>query len=141
VAYLTRQQLETRIAASDIADALADDTPGVETAGLWDAIAADASRQVDSRLASRYPVPFASPIPSLVIEAALTFAAEIIYQRRRMVGDDNPWTKPADHLRTTLERIGRGEMALEFARPDGAAPVVAITEAARTYSLTGRLMA
>jgi hypothetical protein len=74
----------------------------------------------------------------LVKEAAIVFAADMLYLRRQ-AGDNNPWARQATAMMERLQKIAEGQLDLSVA--DSAADPVAIVEAARTYAGdTGRLM-
>lgn len=111
--YVTRQQLETEIPAPHLVDALDDDSAGGEDQDKFDAIAQKASDAVDAFLAARYPTPFAEPAPAVVKESAFVFAGELIYARRGVSSDQNPFTKRAEEWRSTLKLIGKGELPLD----------------------------
>lgn len=63
-AYVTREDLERRFGAQEIADLITDDN-GDEDVERLDAAIADASTTIDGYLASRYTLPLAS-VPALV---------------------------------------------------------------------------
>jgi phage gp36-like protein len=137
MAYTTQARLAALVAAEQMVRALDDDGDGVADAGAWEAVEAAAASQVDGRLGQRYGTPVAAPLPALVQEAADVFVAEILYLRRGLAGDANPWTARADAMRARLERIGRGEEPLTATAPSARPSVSAITEPARTVRAGG----
>ncbi|MBU4460298.1 MAG: DUF1320 domain-containing protein, partial [Verrucomicrobia bacterium] len=76
--YVTKADLEGLIPPQFITEALDDDGDGVEDAGLWDKVAAQAGEAVDALLGQRFEVPFAAPVPPLVSQAAKIFAASAL---------------------------------------------------------------
>ncbi|HEY8898873.1 MAG TPA: phage protein Gp36 family protein [Chthoniobacterales bacterium] len=104
--YLTLDNLRGAIPAAHLLEALDDDNDGAEDAGIFDLVAAQAGEQIDGLLSARFTVPFAAPLPSLVSLAARTFACELIYKRRGVEDDKNPWAAQANALRKQLQAIG-----------------------------------
>lgn len=138
--YVTQSDLESRVPAAFITQALDDNGDGEADAGLWDKVAAAVDAQINGRLEGRYAVPLAAPLPSVVTEAALVLAAEALYLRRGLSGDQNPWAKQAEAVRERLERIGTGKAELTYqstpAKPGGSV----IGEPSRVFDPAGRLM-
>jgi len=129
--YFTRSALETIIPPVFLIEALDDDADGHEDSGLYDELAAAANAACDEFLARRYPVPM-TPVPAMVSNAAKIFAAEMIYQRRGLYGDKNPFTNRADAHRVTLENIATGKVTFGAAAAPTASPISIITESAGT---------
>lgn len=113
MSYVTRQQIETEIPALHLKEALDDDSAGGEDQDLFDAVAQQASDAVDAFLSSLYPTPFAEPAPAAVKQAAFIFCGELIYARRGVSGDDNPFSKRAESWRSMLTKMGAGELPLD----------------------------
>jgi phage gp36-like protein len=138
--YTTRAALGAIIPPQFVLQALDDDGDGVEDAGLFDQVLANAQQEVDGILGKRYATPFASPIPNLVGNATLIFVGEALYTRRGY-GDEarpNPFAERAKDIRKQLVAISNGEGALspDLDRKKPSASV--ITEPAKTSSATGR---
>ena len=112
--YVTQQQLEDELGGSArLLEALDDDNDGKLDDGLVNRICQRASDAVDSHLSGRYVVPL-SPVPKLAVEAAIIFACEQIYNRRRQGTDEkNPYTSRATDLRNRLKRIADREESLD----------------------------
>ncbi|MDE2106827.1 MAG: DUF1320 family protein [Patescibacteria group bacterium] len=112
--YLTQQLLEDELGGHNrLVEALDDNGDGQIDAGLVSRICQRASDAVDSFLSGRYVVPL-SPVPKLAVEAALIFACEQIYNRRRQgVDEKNPYTARANDLRDRLKRISDREESLD----------------------------
>lgn len=127
MSYVTQNQIETAIPAQHLVDALDDDRDQVADAGKLDEVIAAASQQVDSYLESRYTVPFTT-VPKKVAEAAFTFTCELLYQRRGLFGDDNPWFKRAEAWRELLKKIGEGEGQITAGEGQAFTPGAAVTE-------------
>ncbi len=109
--YVEQSDIEGRLPAAHLVEALDDDADGSADDGVWDKVAADASEAVDGYLSQRFEVPFADP-PELVKLAAKLFALEIIYQRRGVPEDKNPFAAEAGRMRMKLERIAREQEPL-----------------------------
>ncbi len=110
--YILSTDLHGLLPPAFVAEALDDDRDGMEDGGVWDVVEADAASQIDSRLGGRYTVPFAEPLPAVVVESAKIFACELLYLRRGMAGEANPWTARANGMRKRLEAIGDGSQPL-----------------------------
>jgi phage gp36-like protein len=135
--YVTKADMLAVIPADHLTAALDDRNYGDDTENVWDIIATAASRRVDAILGARYPVPFASPYPALVGEAAVVFAAYMLFLRRA-AGEANPWKKEADDMAARLQRVAEGSADLSVAPGDDDA--VAITEPSKTYNEQGRIL-
>lgn len=128
--YVTQAQLETEIPPQHLADAVDDDAEGGADSDRIDTILQKASDAVDAYLGTIYPTPFADPAPATAREAAFVFAGEMVYARRGVSGDDNPFTKRADAWRKQLTLIGKGDLPLDANIPKAFSPGAAITEPA-----------
>ena len=141
MSYISHSDLEARVEPELIRQALDDDKDGVEDSGLWEKVMASVEKEIHGALESRYAIPFDLPYPAAVVDATLTLMAHALYIRRGLSGDQNPWTKQAEAIRTKLDKIGKGDLALTAT---GAAPAASggevIGETARLYDSEGRLM-
>lgn len=115
MAYVTRAQVEAKIPAQLLLEALEDDGDGLEDAGLFDELVDLASQEADGLVSTIYPVPFADPAPAAIRTAAFVFTCEAVYQRRGIDADSNPWTKQANWWRNRLGKVGEGEMPIDAA--------------------------
>jgi len=131
MAYCAHDEIERLVGPKPFLDMLDDDLDGVEDAGLFDSLASDASGQVDGYLSAQYAVPFSGTVPPFVRQCAKIFVAEILYARRGIVRDANPWTKQADMLRTRLERIAKGDDVLDAQTSGSSDSVEVVTEPSR----------
>lgn len=129
MAYVARQDLLTYFSSQAITKFLDDDGDGQEDTGLLAQIVADASLEVDGRLATTYQVPFADPAPSKVRAAALIFVAEAFYARRNVPPERNPFSPRADYWRRELEGIGTSGHGLDANTNRVVPPVGWIAEA------------
>lgn len=137
--YVVLADLNGKIPTKFLIEALDDNKDGAADPAAWDAVVKDIHTEIDGTLGVRYPVPFANPIPGIVLTAASVFAAEALYNRRGFQGEDkNPWTKRANAERAKLLAIAKGEMPLkpEIQRVAPSASIVA--EPAKTTSSHGR---
>ena len=137
--YLVQSDLHALVPAAFVVEALDDDRDGLADTGAWDAVQAVASEAVDSRLGGRYPVPFTTPLPALVVEAARIFACEALYLRRGRSGDENPFTRRANDLRAKLDAIGQGEQPLTPGATRARPPISIIQTPARTTPADGNM--
>jgi len=135
--YVTMAEMKAIVPPEILTAAVDDGNYGADVDQVWDVIADAASRRVNSILGSRYPVPFSAPYPDLVHDAAVIFAAHMLYLRRQS-GDKNPYAAEATDMMARLQRVADGLSDLTAA--DGAADAVAITEESKTYQAGGRLM-
>jgi len=140
MAYVTQDDLIGMIPEEEVVRALDDDGDGVVDNDVWLAVAEGVSSDIDGRLGALYSVPFTGTIPALVTLAARILAAEALYARRGIGEDANPWKKQADAIRARLDRVGTGKEPLDRNVAQERPPVVAITEASKTYSSAGNLM-
>jgi phage gp36-like protein len=134
--YVTKNDMLAVIPTEILTAAVDDQNMGDDTENVWDIIAAAAARRIDSILGSRYDVPFADPAPAIVREAAVTFAAFMLFARRQ-AGDNNPWAKAADAIAARLQDIANG--ISDISVDDSESAPYAITEPSKTYN-DGRLM-
>lgn len=128
--YFDLPDLEALIPADFLTQALDDDGDGQVDA--WEVVRTGACREVDAILGVRYAVPFAAPLPAVVVHAAVTFAAEACYVRRGVTGEKNPFTKAADASRKQLREIAAGALPLDPTIPRARPSASIITEPSRT---------
>lgn len=131
MSYCTEAEISRMVGPENFDLMLDDDKDGTADAGLFDALAADASEAVDAYLGAQYDVPFAAPVPAFARMCAKVFCAELLYQRRGVARDANPWTRQADTLRTRLERIAKGDDTLDADADDAGKGVEVQTEPSR----------
>lgn len=140
MAYHTRQSIAADVPAEFLLEALDDDRDGVEDAGLYDQIAANASEAVDAYIGARYPTPWSGTVPALLSRASRVFCLETLYTRRGYSEDTdppNPWHGLAEGLRARLGRIADGTEPLIV---DESGPSIdVVSEPARTTSSSGKL--
>lgn len=132
--YVTLDEMIAQVPSEYISQAMDDDGEGGADSGVWDAISVAVSDAVDGPLGQRYDVPFSSPFPAIVKQAARVYCAEMLFLRRGVNGDNNPWTDRADNMRSKLDRIADGTESLgpDFDKEAPSGSV--IDEPARTYS-------
>ena len=126
MAYTTQSEIETKIPATHLVDALDDDGDGTADSGVLTSVIESAGNAVDAYLAGLFTVPFVT-VPAPCREAAFVFACETIYDRRQIF-DKNPFRDRADFWRKRLEAIGKGEIPLDASQEKAYAPGAAITE-------------
>ena len=106
--YVNRAFVRANIAPVDLLRALDNNNDRVEDEGAFEESAAAASTSVDAILSAVHSVPFAAPVPALVVEAATIFFCESIFARRGIYGDQNPFRSRADELREILRSVADG---------------------------------
>ncbi|HTJ78535.1 MAG TPA: phage protein Gp36 family protein [Rariglobus sp.] len=139
-AYITRSQLNALVPPQFVLQALDDNSDGVEDAGLFDQILANAQLEIDGALGKRYTTPFQNPIPAIIANATLIFVGEALYTRRGY-GDEakpNPFATRAKDIRADLAEVAAGKVplypTLNRAKPSG----TVIADKAKTSSPAGR---
>lgn len=134
MSYINRTAITATMPEDFLIEALDDDNDGAEDAGLFEAVAAEASGAVDAYLSAKFAVPFEAPLPPLVAEAAKIFFCELLHTRRGNHGEDNPFTERADLHRKMLAKAGVGAIPLQVAKKGARPSVSFVTEPARTHS-------
>jgi len=127
MAYCTREQITAKIPPPVLTDALDDDGDAAEDAGLFDSLVAAASAEVDGYLQGLFTVPFADPAPSKVVQAAIVFVCESVYQRRNVAEEKNPFSITAKWWRNHLQKVGNREIPFDAAVDKTFVPGTAIT--------------
>ena len=135
--YVALNDVTAVIPPQFLTQGLDDDGDGIADAGIFDLIAAQASDAVDLRLGQRYATPFTDPIPAVVKQAALIFAAEAVYGHRVPI-DQNPWVAQGNSMRSKLDKMGAGEIPLTPELQRQLPSVSIISERSRTASRHGR---
>ena len=131
--YVDLSDMYALIPEAFLVQGLDDTQSGAVNADVWAQVAQTACDEIDGYLSARYAVPFdAAGVPPLVATAARVFAAEIIYRRRGLDGDKNPFAKQAAEIRSRLNRIARGEEALSVEISRAKPSISIITSPART---------
>jgi phage gp36-like protein len=140
-AYITIEDLAGEIPDAFLVEALDDNGDGLADAGAFDTIALKASGDVDALLSGRYSVPFTGTIPALVKQAARVFVLEMLYKKRGVADNANPWSTRANQLRSQLAAIANGTGSLDIKIPRAKPSGTVITERSKTFSSNGSLMA
>jgi phage gp36-like protein len=125
--YTTQAEIEAKIPAAVLNDALDDDGDGTADTGVLDQVIALADGEVDGYLCGLFTVPFATP-PAKVKAASFAFACEGIYQRRSIPEDKNPFAKLAAWWRNHLQEVGAGKLPFDAATDMAFTPGAVITE-------------
>lgn len=145
--YVTLAQIRAALPAEITAQLLDEHGSGAPDAGTWAEVLAAVETEIDGKLAARFTLPLPGPTPVILRYAALTLAAELLYQRRGYHGESNPWTKRAELVRGTqgqqggqpglLDRIVGGEVPLTASTAPAKPQATAITSPAKTHSQGG----
>jgi hypothetical protein len=123
--YVTREQIAVKIPPNVLLDALDDNADGQEDAGVFDAVVASASEEVDGYLSGLYTVPFTEPFPPKVAQAALALACSLIYERRQVEFPE--WLAASVKFwRSHLERVGNREIPFDAAQVKAFSPGAAL---------------
>jgi hypothetical protein len=139
MAYITQNELKGLIPDEYLSQAMDDESAGAATDGVWASISAAVDEEIDGRLAASYATPIA-PAPKSLKAAAKSIALCLIYKRRGIANDQNPWVTDAEYWRKKLDEIGQGKQPLQYDSAKAAEPAVLISEAAKTHSASGHLM-
>jgi len=139
MAYIVKADLKGLIPEEFLNAALDDDGAACADAGTWDAVADAVEDEINGRLAQTFAVPI-SPVPEVLKAAARAIAAYVLYQRRAVADEANPWSDQAKYWRDKLDSIGSGEEPLTYEAGRAKAPAVLIEEPARTHSAQGALL-
>lgn len=139
MAYISQADLKGMVPEEYLTEALDDDSSGVADTGMWDLVATAVDEEIDGRLAGRFEVPI-SPVPDVIKAAAKVLAANLLYKRRGVSDEVNPWTGDAKYWKEKLDRIGNGKEPLKHDADAANAPAVLIEEDAKTYPSNGDLM-
>ncbi len=135
MAYVTRDQVEDKIAPPVLLDALDDDGDGQEDSGRFDSIVGAASQEVDGYLAGLYAVPFADPAPAKVRAAAFVFTCELIYNRRASKVPD--WlAAQVKFWRAHLEKVADRQVPFDASVDKAFQPGASVTECVSTNAQT-----
>ena len=112
MSYVTPEQLKVAIPPTFLADAMAD---GDDAPSLADLIAI-VDNDVNGLLSPGVTLPLV-PVPQMVSNAALVLACDLIYRRRGIGDEANPWNQRTKDARELLDSIGKGERQLTRAAP------------------------
>lgn len=141
MSYITQDQLSAKVPAAALLEALDDDGDGAQDKGAWERLMEDTDRRIHGFLAQSYAVPFAAPVPDVIVDAATVYSAELVYQRRGKYGDQNPWTKRADAMDKRLQGIAESDEELPGATAVSGSGGTVIGEDSKVYDSNGQLMA
>lgn len=111
------------VTTKDYLAALDDDKDGTADAGLETALIDAACDAVDAALGGAVDTPLDSPYPAVAVEAAKAFLCELLWARRGVTADSNPWRAKADAARETLRRIADGSAPLSADLGTGAGSI------------------
>lgn len=139
MSYVAQTDLKGLVPDEYLVGATDDEQSGAVDATVFAAIATAVDEDINGRLAAAYATPL-SPVPDLVKAAAKVLVAYLLYARRGVADERNPWAEQAKYWRGKLDSIGKGEQALTHDQDKANAPAVLISEPARTHSAGGNLM-
>jgi hypothetical protein len=136
-AYTTQAAVQGLIAQPDLYAALDDDGTQINVIPQLNQIIADASNDIDARLANIYQTPFVGTPPAKVSAACLIFVCERIFERRLAPEEKNPWTMQGDMWRKELTMISNDEIALDVNFSRAYAPGAVTLEALSSDCFSG----
>lgn len=139
--YITRAAILSEIPLLHLVEALDDDGDGLEDPNAFERVEFSAETEIDGILGQRYQVPFVTPYPAIVTNAARVIVLEKLYQRRGIPSDKNPWTKQASDVRTQLKGIALGKEPLTPESKKVNRAVDPITEPSKTTLRNGGILA
>lgn len=137
--YLTLDELSSVLAQSVVDEGLTDKTGNLTKAKVFTNIHSTVADDIHFRISPRVGVPFYTNVPAIVKRAALIFAAEIIFERRKVAPKDNPFTQKANEMRERLDKIGAGKSAISSDISELQESVIFISKPSKTTSTFGRL--
>lgn len=121
--YVTMSDMNARIPGDFLIQALDDNGDGAADTGVWDQVKSAVETDINGTLSKRFKTPFANPVPAFVLKCAAVFAAALLYRRRGMTDDKNPWAKEEETLKKELTAIANGDAplsgAIEREKPSG----------------------
>lgn len=115
--YITASQIYGKIPQKKVNDACDDDGDGNanKIADVLNQIITNACSAVDGLLGARYPTPFTpnteGNYPAVVVQAALLFAVEDLYNRREII--DDKVSRQANDMRDRLKLIAQRKLPLD----------------------------
>lgn len=139
--YFVTGDLSGRIPTKFLIQALDDDKDGAADPAVITAMQADVKADIDARLGKRYNVPFGNPLPAIVRSAAVIIACEMVYARRGVKAEDNPYAGQAKAVRQQLDRIGGGKESLLPTQKDAQPSGVFTSGDAKTVPSKGKTLA
>lgn len=114
--YATQSDIEKRLDPKHLVELADDDGDGTADANVIDAAVSDADGLVDSHLASRYNVPFATP-PALVRKISADLAIAALFARRRESASPTHQAR-AKIAMELLDALSSGQILLSEAASD-----------------------
>lgn len=115
MAYTSQTDIEAVLPPKFLTDALDDDANGTADAGILTAVLGVVDNEINGLITPTVELPLSSPYPARIKHAALVLACDVLYRRRGIPDEGNPWAERATAIRTDLEKVGRGELALDAA--------------------------
>jgi len=116
MAYINSQDILNYVDANNLQEFLDDYNQGPNNTSISSVILANicqlASNKADALVSSIYQTPFANP-PVKIQTAATIFACELLYSRRGIVGEKNPFEKQAQYWREELIKVNTGMLSLD----------------------------
>jgi phage gp36-like protein len=140
MSYLLQSDLKGLIPPEFMNQALDDNADGLPDTAVWDEVTKSVQEAIDGPLGAVYSVPFAAPLPSIILAIAKTLACAALYKRRGYADAVNPWAKDAAEARATIKRLAEGDDVIPDLARTVPAPVL-ISEPARTTTTSGRILA
>lgn len=150
MSYITLTKIKAALPESITAQLLDDHQVGAGDPSVWAEVVVAVEGEINGKLAQRFTLPLAEPVPALIAHCAFVLTAEALYQRRNYFDDANPWTKRAQGIRGTLgqqggqagllDRIASGDEPLTPATAPAKPKAHLISEPSRTHSTLGNVL-
>jgi hypothetical protein len=117
MAYISQSDLTNYIDAVNLSGMLDDYALGPDNTTFSSTILGNilqlSSDKTDALVSSIYSTPFQTPVPVKIRTASAIFACEMLYQRRLVSPEQNPFTEQANYWRKTLMLVNSGELSLD----------------------------
>jgi phage gp36-like protein len=136
MSYITRDNLEAYIEADTLARLLLDDAADQDETEVLNAVCLAASNTIDRYLGAVTAVPLADP-PAWLKDAAAIIACKILYSRRGIPAEQNPYADAAKGIEARLGRIASRKEELIY---DSDAVSTAVTVPSKTYIENGAMI-
>lgn len=136
MSYITRSNLEAYIEADNLSRLLVDDASDQDETAVLNTVCTAASNTVDRYLSAVTSVPLATP-PDWIKDAAALIACKILYSRRGIPAEQNPYHTAAKDCEARLARIAARNEELIY---DSESVSAAVTLPSKTYILNGAMI-
>lgn len=113
---IQRAAIEAEFDAEHLAEALDDDGDGAEDPGLFESLAAQAAEEVEAR-AELVALAHPAPPASFLERAAVACLCAMLFRRRGVADDQNPFAGKEKAAFDLLDKLAAGDIAARTAAP------------------------